>query len=136
MYWAPDRLGVERVKFAYAYRRLLEQNGWLPNGSDFPVEDINPLYGFYAAVSRKDRQGYPPGGFLPSDALTREEALKSMTIWAAKAAFEEDVKGSIEKGKYADFVICDGDIMALPEDQIFKVKVKGTFISGLRVFGE
>lgn len=135
MYWAPDRLGSERIKNAYAYKRLLEQNGWIPNGSDFPVENINPLYGFYAAVSRKDRQLYPENGFQPGDALSRTEALKAMTIWAARAAFEEKEKGSIEPGKYADFVVCDGDIMNFPEEKIFKVKVEKTFISGEKVFG-
>ncbi len=90
MYWAEDRLGPERVKGAYSYKTLLDQNGWIAIGSDFPVEDINPLYGFYAAVARKDRQGYPKNGFQMEDALSREEALKGMTIWAAKAAFEEN----------------------------------------------
>jgi len=136
MYWAPDRLGDERIRNAYAYKRLLEQNGWIPNGSDFPVENINPLYGFYAAVSRKDRQAFPEGGFQPENALSRTEALKAMTIWAAKAAFEEKEKGSIEPGKFSDFVVCDGDIMNLPEEKIFKVKVEKTFISGEKVFGD
>jgi len=136
MYWAPDRLGEERIKNAYAYKRLLDQNGWIPNGSDFPVENINPLNGFYAAVVRKDRQSYPPDGFQAFDALSRPEALRAMTIWAARAAFEENEKGSIETGKYADFVICDNDIMTIPEEMIFRVKVEKTFISGEKVFGE
>ena len=85
MYWAGDRVGPERMKGAYAYKQLLEENGWLPNGSDFPVEYINPLYGFYAAVVRKDQQGWPEQGFQMDNALSREEALRAMTIWAAKA---------------------------------------------------
>ena len=95
---------------------LLAQNGWFPNGSDFPVEHINPLYGFYAATVRKDQEGYPEKGFRPEEAITREEALRAMTIWAAKSAFEEEFKGSIEKGKLADFVVTKEDIMRVRED--------------------
>ncbi len=134
MDWAAERLGEERVKHAYIYHELLEQNGWLPNGSDFPVEDINPLYGFYAAVARKDLQGSPEGGFMPNQALTREQALKAMTIWAAKAAFEEDLKGSIEVGKMADFVILEQDIMKIPVSEVPEVKVLETFLNGESVY--
>jgi predicted amidohydrolase YtcJ len=130
MRWAGDRLGPERLSRAYAYKELLAQNGWLANGSDFPVEKINPLFGFYAAVARKDHQGKPEGGFLPENALTRDEALKAMTIWAAKAAFEEKKKGSLESGKQADFVILDRDIMAVPEDQILSSRVIETYKAG------
>jgi predicted amidohydrolase YtcJ len=98
MKWAVDRIGNERIKGAYAYRQLMEQNGWLPNGSDFPVEHINPLYGFHAAVARKDADGYPENGFQMENSLTREQALRAMTIWAAKANFEENEKGSLEPG--------------------------------------
>ncbi len=136
MYWAGERLGKERLKSAYAYRRLLEQNGWLPNGSDFPVESINPLYGFYAGVTRQDLKGYPPEGFQKNDALTREQALKAMTIWAAKAAFEEKEKGSLEPGKWADFVITDQDIMTVPESAIPRTQVLKTFIGGEQVFSK
>lgn len=134
MDWAADRLGEKRVKNAYCYKDLLKQNDWLPNGSDFPVEDINPLYGFYAAIARKDRNGKPENGFMPQQALNREEALKAMTIWAAKAAFEEDEKGSIEKGKMADFVVLDRDIMKVPENEIHKANVLKTFLDGEIVF--
>jgi len=134
MYWAEERLGRERMAGAYAYKELLGQNGWIPAGSDFPVEDINPLYGFYAAVARKDFEGYPEKGFLPENALSREEALKSMTIWAAMAAFEENLKGSIEPGKLADFVITEKDIMAVPEEEIFKVRVTETYSGGEQVY--
>jgi predicted amidohydrolase YtcJ len=135
MYWADERLG-DRVKHAYTYKSLLEQNGWLPNGSDFPIEDINPLYGFYAGVSRRDQQGWPKAGFQPEEALSREEALKAMTIWAAKSAFEENEIGSLEPEKKADFVITDTDIMEAPEKEIFKTKVLATYIEGEKVFSQ
>jgi len=99
MYWAEDRLGPERVKGAYAYNQLLNQNGMIALGTDFPVEDINPLNTFYAAVARKDGSGFPEGGYQIENALTREEALKGMTIWAAISNFEENEKGSLEVGK-------------------------------------
>jgi predicted amidohydrolase YtcJ len=134
MYWAEDRLGPHRIRYAYAYKTLLEQNGWLPNGSDFPVESINPIYGFYAAITRKDLKGFPEEGFQKQEALTRDQALKSMTIWAAKACFEEEHKGSLEPGKYADFVVLDNDIMNLEENEIPKVKVLKTFVNGVQVF--
>ena len=138
MDWAGERLGEERLKTAYRYKDLLEQNGWLPNGSDFPVEDINPLYGFYAAVTRKDKQGNPENGFMPGQALSRKEALRAMTIWAAKAAFEEDMKGSIERRKMADFVILDTDIMSNKTslDSIHKAKVLKTYLDGELVYSE
>ena len=136
MYWAEERLGAERMDGSYAYRTLLNELGWIPNGSDFPVEDINPLYGFYASVARKDHTGYPEGGFLAEESLTREEALRSMTTWAAKAAFEEDFKGSIEKGKLADFVVTAEDIMTTEEINIPGVKVLMTFSGGEMVYSE
>jgi predicted amidohydrolase YtcJ len=134
MYWAGARLGRKRLKTAYAYKQLLEQNGWLPLGTDFPVENINPLYTFYAAVTRKDLKGYPPGGFQPENKLTRQQALRGITIWAAKANFEEKEKGSIEPGKYADFVILDHDIMKMNEAGAPKVKVLKTYINGEKVY--
>jgi predicted amidohydrolase YtcJ len=134
MYWAEERLGPDRIKNAYAYKELLEQNGWLTNGSDFPVESINPLYGFYAAVARKDRKGYPEGGFQPENALTREDALKAMTIWAAKGCFEEREKGSIEPGKFADFVVTDRDIMRCKIMDVPETKVIYTFSGGEKVY--
>ena len=134
MYWAGTRLGKKRLKSAYVYKQLLEQNGWLPLGTDFPVENINPIYTFYAAVERKDLKEYPKGGFQPENALSREEALRGMTIWAAKANFEEKEKGSIEPGKYADFVILDNDIMKIKGAALPKVKVLKTFINGEKVY--
>ena len=135
MYWAGDRLGPERVKGAYAYKQLLDQNGWIPLGTDFPVEDISPFKTFYAAVIRKDAKGWPASGFQMENALTREEALRGMTIWAAKANFEENEKGSLEKGKFADFLILDNDLMKEVPEKLLQVKVLKTFINGLEVYG-
>jgi predicted amidohydrolase YtcJ len=134
MYWAKDRVGAERMKGAYAYKQLLQQNGWLPLGTDFPVEDISPIKTFYAAVVRQDAQGFPDGGFQPGDALTREEALRGMTIWAARSNFEEKEKGSLEKGKFADFVILDRDIMKIDAKELLNVKVMSTFCNGEMVY--
>ena len=134
MYWAADRLGKERVKGAYAYKQLLEQNGWIPLGTDFPVEDISPFKTFYAAVVRRDAKGWPADGYQKENALTREEAMRGMTIWAAKANFEESEKGSLEKGKFADFVILDQDLMKAGEKDLLNTKVLKTFLSGEKVF--
>ncbi len=134
MYWAADRLGKERVKGAYAFRQLLEQNGWIALGTDFPVEDINPLKTFFAAVVRKDTSGWPAAGFQPENALTREQALRGMTIWAAKANFEEGEKGSLEKNKFADFIILDQDLLTVPPEKILSVKVLATYINGQKVY--
>ncbi|MEQ1798635.1 MAG: amidohydrolase [Lacibacter sp.] len=134
MYWADKRLGTQRVKEAYAYNDLLKQNGWLPLGTDFPVEDIDPLKTFYAAVFRKDAKGWPAEGFQTENALTREATLKGMTIWAAKSNFEEKEKGSIEAGKFADFVILDTDIMTATFEQILKAKVMKTICNGETVY--
>ncbi len=134
MYWAGDRLGKERVKGAYAYKQLLNQNGWIPLGTDFPVEDISTFKTFYAAVVRKDAKGWPDAGYQKENALTREEALRGMTIWAAKANFEEKEKGSLEKGKFADFVILDADIMKVVPEKLLNVKVLKTFLGGEKVY--
>lgn len=134
MHWAATRIGAERLKSGYAYKQLLDQNGWLPLGTDFPVENINPIYTFYAATERKDLQGNPAGGFQPENALSRADALRGMTIWAAKAQFEENEKGSIEPGKYADFVILDKDIMKVKGSELPAVKVLETFINGEKVY--
>jgi predicted amidohydrolase YtcJ len=134
MRWAGSRLGNKRLKTAYAYKQLLKQNGWLPLGTDFPVENINPVYTFYAAVERKDLKGYPRGGFQPENAISRLEALRGMTIWAATANFEEKEKGSIEPGKYADFVILDNDIMKIKASELPDVKVLKTYINGEKVY--
>ena len=134
MYWAGERLGNERVKNAYAYKKLLDQNGWLPNGTDFPVEQINPVFTFYSSVARKDPDGFPEGGFQIENALNREETLRSMTIWAAKGSFDENERGSIEPGKYADFVILDRDMITVPEEEIPRARVLNTFLGGEEVY--
>jgi predicted amidohydrolase YtcJ len=136
MYWAAERLGVPRVKNAYAYKQLLNENGWMPLGTDFPVEDINPFKTFYAAVARMDSENFPAGGFQPENGISRKEALMGMTIWAAKSAFEENEKGSLEPGKAADFIILDTDLMKCSVNDILKTKVAATFINGEKVFGK
>ncbi|WP_026452739.1 amidohydrolase [Aequorivita capsosiphonis] len=134
MYWAEDRIGAERMKGAYAYKELLDKSGVIALGTDFPVEQVNPMYTFYAAVARKDLKNYPEDGFQMKDALTREEALCGMTIWAAFANFEENEKGSIEVGKFADFTILDKDIMEVDEDELPNTKVMATFVNGEKVY--
>ncbi len=134
MYWAADRLGKERVKGAYAYKQLLAQNGWLPLGTDFPVEDISPFKTFYAACIRKDDKGWPAGGYQMENALSRRETLMGMTIWAAKANFEEEEKGSLEKGKFADFIILDNDLMKTDAGKILQTQVLKTFVNGELVY--
>ena len=133
MDWADERLG-DRIKYAYAYQELLQQNGWLPNGSDFPIEHINPLYGFLSGVARQHFNGEPKDGFQMENALTREQALRAMTIWAAKSAFEENVKGSLEVGKFADFVVLDFDLMNDSIKDIPYLKVQQTFVNGEKVY--
>jgi predicted amidohydrolase YtcJ len=134
MVWAVKRLGAERLKSGYAYKTLMKQNGWIPLGTDFPVENINPMYTFYAATIRKDLKGSPEDGFQMANALSRTEALRGMTVWAAKANFEEHEKGSIEVGKYADFVILDQDIMKVKGSELPNVKVLKTYINGVKVY--
>ncbi|PRY87972.1 amidohydrolase [Mongoliibacter ruber] len=134
MYWAEQRLGPFRIKTAYAYKDLLDQNNMLALGSDFPVEHINPLYGFHSAVARKDAENWPEDGFQSENRITREQALKGMTIWAAYANFEEDLKGSIEPGKLADFVVLENDIMIVDRKDIRGIQVKNTYIGGEKVF--
>ncbi|GER59926.1 amidohydrolase [Patiriisocius marinus] len=134
MYWAEERVGKDRIEGAYAYKTLLDNAGIIALGTDFPVERVNPMHTFYAAVARKDLKHYPEGGFRPSEILSREEALKGMTIWAAYANFEENEKGSIEEGKLADFTILNQDIMTVNADSIPHTKVVATFINGEVVF--
>ncbi|RWU08416.1 amidohydrolase [Pedobacter chitinilyticus] len=134
MYWAQDRLGKDRIKGAYAYKQLLQQNGWLPLGTDFPVEQINPMLTFYAATVRKDAAGWPATGFQVENALTPEETLRGMTIWAAKSNFEEKEKGSLEVGKFADFVLMENDLLKANAKQILENKVIRTYINGEKVY--
>ena len=134
MYWAKDRVGAERMKGAYAYKDLLKKYGSVALGTDFPVERVSPFLTFYAAAIRKDINNYPKDGFQMENALTREETLKGMTIWAAHSNFEENEKGSIEVGKFADFVILDQNIMEVVGSKIPNTKVKATYVNGEKVY--
>ena len=134
MYWAEDRLGNERMQGAYAFKTLLDKAGIIALGTDFPVEKVNPMHTFYAAVARKDLEHYPEGGFQMKDALSREETLKGMTLWAAYSNFEEAEKGSLEVGKAADFVILDKNIMECDESAIPTTKIVATYINGEAVY--
>ncbi len=136
MYWASERVGNERIKTGYAYKQLLQQNNWIPLGTDFPVEDISPFRTFLAAVFRRDAKGFPPAGFQPENALTKEEALKGMTTWAAKADFLDKEVGSIEVGKTADFIILDKDLMKATEQEVLSIKPVATYSAGKKVFGK
>jgi len=131
MYWAEERLGKDRMKGAYAFKDLLEKHGKVALGTDFPVEHVSPFYTFYAAVARQDQEQYPEGGFQIENALSREEALRGMTDWAAYSNFEENEKGSIDLDKFADFIILDKDIMKVPLKEIPDIKVKHTYVDGI-----
>jgi predicted amidohydrolase YtcJ len=136
MYWAGERLGAERVKTAYAYKELLKQYGQLALGSDFPVENINPLFGFHSAVARQDARNFPATGFQMENAISRPDALRGMTTWAAHAAFEEKRKGRITPGMLADFVVLDTDLLTAPNEKLRGAKVLQTWIGGKQVFGQ
>ena len=133
MYWAEDRVGAERVKGAYAYKDLLNKYGKVALGTDFPVEKVSPFLTFYAAVARKDVNNYPENGYQMENALSREETLKGMTIWAAYSNFEEHEKGSIEVGKFADFIILDQNIMEVDINKVPSTKVLETYVNGVKV---
>jgi len=134
MYWLNDRIGPERAKNAYAYKKLLEKSGIIAFGTDFPVEDISPIMTFYSAVARKDLSGYPEGGFQIENALGRTDAILAMTISGAYANFEEEEKGSIEIGKFADFIILDNDLIESDENRIPYTNIVATFLNGELVF--
>lgn len=136
MYWAGDRLGAERLKTAYAYSDLFKSAGMIALGTDFPVENISPMYTFYAAVVRKDQKGWPENGFQAENALSRKEALRGMTVWAAYSNFEEKEKGSLEPGKFADFIILDDDLMKTTPEKMPHVTVHATYINGEKVYGK
>jgi predicted amidohydrolase YtcJ len=119
---------------AYAFLSLLERSGSIALGTDFPVEAVDPIQTFYAAVTRQDQHGYPEGGFLPNQLLSREQALKGMTIWAAYSNFEENEKGSIAPGKWADFIMLSDNLMEAPPETLKNIEVLQTFIGGHKVY--
>ena len=134
MYWAGDRVGPQREKGAYAFKQLMDENKWIPLGTDFPVEHISPFKTFHSAVFRTDSKEYPAGGYQIENALSRQDALRGMTIWAAKSNFEEKEKGSLEKGKFADFIILDKDLMTINAKEILNTIVLATYINGEKVY--
>ena len=134
MRWAESRVGPQRIRGAYAWRSLLNTGVIIPNGTDFPVEEVNPLLTFHAAVTRQDPTNWPAGGWYPDQKMTRREALQSMTIWPAYAGFQESVLGSLTPGKYADFVVLDRDIMRVPDTEILGARVLSTWVGGKRVY--
>ena len=136
MGWIERRLGPDRVRGAYAWRSLIETGAIIPNGTDAPVERVNPFITFHSAVTRQNPDNQPPGGWYADQRMTREEALRSMTIWPAYAAFQEKILGSITPGKYADFVVVDQDIMRVPETEIMKTRVIYTYVGGRAVYSD
>ncbi len=131
---AGDRLGEERLVGAYAWRKLLDSGAHLAGGSDFPVESANPFFGLHAAVTRQDQSNEPPGGWLPSEKLNRDETLSLFTEWAAWSAHQEDVIGKLMPGYAADFILVRDDFFTVPAQDIWKNEVKATYVAGRRVF--
>jgi predicted amidohydrolase YtcJ len=136
MYWIGKRLGPTRLAGAYAWQSLLQSGVIIPNGSDFPVEQVNPLISFHSSIARQDARDWPAGGWFPEQKMSREDALRSMTIWPAYAGFQEQSMGSITPGKYADFVLLDQDIMRVPSELVLQTKVLATYVGGRRVFAQ
>lgn len=134
MPWAEKRVGPERIKGAYAWRLVKDSGAHLPLSSDFPGETLNPFYGIYAAITRQDPQGNPPSGWNPEQKLTLEEALRGYTFEAAYAEFEENAKGSIEKGKLADLTVIAQDITKIPPPEILSIHVLKTLVGGKVVY--
>jgi predicted amidohydrolase YtcJ len=134
MYWAPNRLGPARLGGAYAWRSLLNTGVVIPNGSDFPVEAVNPLISFHSFFTRQDADNFPPGGWMPEQRTTRQEALLSITLWPAYAAFMENESGSLTIGKYADFVVLDRDIMTVAPEEVLGTRVLITVLAGKAVY--
>jgi predicted amidohydrolase YtcJ len=136
MRWVEARIGPERAEGSYAWRTLLSLGVPIANGSDFPVEPPGPLRGFYAAITRQDESGNPPGGWFPAQRMTRQEALRSWNAAGAYAAFEEKTKGSLTPGKLADFVMLSADIMQIPPAEILKTRILMTVVGGEAVYKE
>jgi predicted amidohydrolase YtcJ len=134
MNMAEDRVGSERIKGAYAWQTFLNQETRIAGGSDFPVEAVNPFYGLYAAVTRQDFDGNPPGGWYSEQALSREEALRIFTIDAAYAAHQDDIIGSLTPGKYADFILTDKNYFEIDSSEIWKLNILETWVAGERVY--
>jgi predicted amidohydrolase YtcJ len=134
MPWAEKRLGPQRARGAYAWRSVKDTGAHLPLSSDFPGETLNPFYGIYAAVTRQDPKGDPQGGWHPEQKLTLDEALRGYTVEAAYAEFEENAKGSIEKGKLADLTVISKDITKLPPEEILSIRVLKTMVGGKVVY--
>jgi len=134
MNMAEDRLGAERLKGAYAWQTFLKQGTHLAAGSDFPVEYSNPLFGLHAAVTLQDHNDKPSGGWRPQQAMHMTEAFKAFTVEAAYAAHNEGRQGSLEPGKWADFILIDRDIFTVAPEQIWKTQVLETWVGGKRVF--
>jgi predicted amidohydrolase YtcJ len=134
MPWAEARVGPERIKGAYAWRTVLNSGARLALGSDFPVEDVNPFFGLYSAVTRQDQSGNPPGGWYPGQKLTLPEAIRGFTSDTAFAAFEESSRGTIEPGKLADLTIVEGNLYSAPQSQLFATKVRYTVVGGEPVY--
>jgi hypothetical protein len=122
-----------RIQGAYAWRKLMEAGALIANGSDFPVESPNPFFGLHAAITRQDHSNEPPGGWYPEERMTREEALTSFTLHAAYAGHQENLLGSLEAGKKADFILIDRDIMTVPSNEIWSTEVLQTWMNGQRV---
>ena len=136
MNMAEDRIGEERMEGGYAWQTFLDQGTVVASGSDFPVESVNPFFGLYSAVTRQDHQGNPEGGWYPSERMTREQAFRSFTLDAAYAAHQEDVLGSLEPGKWADFILIDRDYFEVPDIEIWQTNVLETWVAGEQVYSE
>ncbi len=134
MLFVEERIGLERARGAYAWRSILNVGGIIAAGSDYGVSPFNPFYGLHAAVTRQDREGRPAGGWFPEQRITRQEALKAYTLWPAYVEFSEDIKGSVGKGRLADFVVIDRDLFDIPADEIHRIEVLRTVLGGETVF--